>query len=98
MRSPVTYRNLRRSLVGCPKPQAVAGGVSGQAAACRLQIPREERTRMPVQAEAVPMTWKDENNLLVCSTQRPRLRPLLISTMQRAQVMVLLNSVHSVHL
>lgn len=53
---------------------------------------------MPAQAEAVPMAWKDENNLLVCSTQRPRLRPLLISTMQRAQVMVLLNSVHSVHL
>lgn len=89
MQSPVTYRNLRRSPVGCPKPQALAGSMSGQAAACRLQIPREEQTRMLARAEEVPMAWKDENNLLVCSTQHPRLRLLLISTMQRAQVMVL---------
>lgn len=65
---------------------------------CRLQTPRKERPRTSARVEAVPMPWNNENKSLVCTTQRRRLSPLLMSAMQRAQVMVLLNSVHLVHL
>lgn len=65
---------------------------------CRLQMPREEWLRMLACAEAVPMPWNDENKSLVCTTQRRRLSPLLMSAMQRTRVTVLLNSAHVVHL
>lgn len=53
---------------------------------------------MPTHTEAVPMPWNDENKSLICTTQCRRLSPLLMNAVQRAQVMVLLNSVCLVHL
>lgn len=46
----------------------------------------------------VPMAWKDENTLLVCTRQCQGLSLLPMSAALRAQVTVLLNSVLLVHL